>query len=115
MFTLKDFGFNQKSNKECIESSSLLINKSYSYFETNNEQNLKINYYYFSSNQKAQDYLENYMNINYYQNKKEIDNGYLLASGDIYDGMIFIDENKLIVIQTDFNLQENNRYKTLIN
>ena len=55
------------------------------------------------------------MNINYYQNKKEIDNGYLLASGDIYDGMIFIDENKLIVIQTDFNLQENNRYKTLIN
>lgn len=107
MFTLKDFGFNQKSNKECIESSSLLINKSYSYFETNNEQSLKINYYYFSSNQKAQDYLENYLSINYYQNKKEIASGYLLASGDIYDGMIFIDENKLIVIQTDFNLQEN--------
>ena len=37
MFTLKDFGYNQKSNKECVKSSSLLIDKSYSYFETNND------------------------------------------------------------------------------
>src|SRR5699024_9583701 len=42
MFTLKDFGYNQKSNKECVKSSSLLIDKSYSYFETNNDQSLKI-------------------------------------------------------------------------
>lgn len=115
MFTLKDFGYNQKSDKECIESSSLLIDKSYSYFETNNDQSLKINYYYFSSKQKAQNYLENYLSVNYYQDKKEINNGYLLASSNVYDGMIFVDENRLVVIQTNFDLQENDRYKKLVN
>ncbi len=115
MFTLKDFGYNQKSNKECVKSSSLLIDKSYSYFETNNDQSLKINYYYFSSKHKAQNYLENYLSVNYYQDKKEISNGYLLAGSDVYDGMIFVDENKLIVIQTNFDLQENDRYKNLVN
>ena len=115
MFTLKDFGYNQKSNKECVKSSSLLIDKSYSYFETNNDQSLKINYYYFSSKQKAQNYLENYLSVNYYQDKKEISNGYLLAGSDVYDGMIFVDENRLIVIQTNFDLQENDRYKNLVN
>ena len=115
MFTLKDFGYNQKSNKECVKSSSLLIDKSYSYFETNRYQSLKINYYYFSSKHKAQNYLENYLSVNYYQDKKEISNGYLLAGSDVYDGMIFVDENRLIVIQTNFDLQENDRYKNLVN
>lgn len=29
--------------------------------------------------------------------------------------MIFVDENRLIVIQTNFDLQENDRYKNLVN
>ena len=41
--------------------------------------------------------------------------GYLLAGSDVYDGMIFVDENRLIVIQTNFDLQENDRYKNLVN
>ena len=77
MFTLKDFGYNQKSNKECVKSSSLLIDKSYSYFETNNDQSLKINYYYFSSKHKAQNYLEKAAKLS---NDKEI----LLHLAEVY-------------------------------
>lgn len=117
ILSLEILGFqgNQHTYDSYNESSSLMINKAYNYLEANeNNDMLMINYYEFSSSSKAKRNLENYLDVNIYQKKKEITNGYLLSNGDIYDNIIFIKNNKLIVVQTTFNLLENNLYQQII-
>ena len=40
-----------------------MIKEASSYFESNDDEILKINYYCFSSNDKANKYLNNYLNV----------------------------------------------------
>lgn len=113
--SLQDLNYTPATDFECIKSSSILIDKTYNYFETNNRQNLKASYYYFSSQQKACDYLNNYLNNHNYLHKQQINNGYLLSDDETYRNLIFTKDNVLIVIKTNFDLKTDNLYQQIIN
>ncbi|MFQ8706916.1 MAG: DUF2812 domain-containing protein [Thomasclavelia sp.] len=114
ILSLNDLGYTSNRSKTYTESSSLLINKSYSYFESNDENALKINYYRFNSNEKANKNLDNYLKTNNYKKKKQIANGYLLSSDINYDSIIFVKNNQLIIVQTTLDLLKDDNYQKIL-
>lgn len=95
-----------------VTSSSIIINESISYYENNSTDAIKVNYYQYDSNDKASialdDYLETLEN-----EKKQITNGYLLASDSTYNSIAFVKEDQLIVIQTTIDLLKDNTYQLI--
>lgn len=114
ILSLNDLGYSSNRNETYTKSSSLLIKESYSYFENNDNHALIVNYYRFNSNEKANKSLENYLKINNYKKKKQIAHGYLLSNDSIYDSIIFIKNNQLIIVQTTLDLLKDDNYQKII-
>lgn len=114
ILTLNDLGYSSEPSDTYTKSSSLMIKEASSYFESNDDEILKINYYCFSSNDKANKYLNNYLNVYNYEKKKQIANGYLLSNDSLYNNIIFVQDKQLIIIQTSFDLLENDLYQKIL-
>lgn len=114
ILTLNDLGYSSKPSDTYIKSSSIMVKESYSYFESNDDNALKINYYCFSSNNKTKKYLKNYLNNSSFKKKKQIATGYLLSNNSIYDSIIFVKDDQLIIVQTTLDLLENNIYQKIL-
>lgn len=113
LINLTDFNMQKANDFEGTYTSSFLINKSYNYIETNGNEIITANYYIFSSKNQAEKYLNNYINNIYFKNKKDITSGYLIKTDQTYDQMVFVDNNKLIILKTNFDLLENDLYKQI--
>ena len=114
ILTLNDLGYSSEPSDTYTKSSSLMIKEASSYFESNDDEILKINYYCFSSNDKANKYLNNYLNVYNYEKKKQIANGYLLSNDSFYNNIIFVQDKQLIIIQTSFDLLVNDLYEKIL-
>lgn len=114
ILSLNDLGYISNRNKTYTKSSSLLIKESYSYFESNDNQALIVNYYRFNSNEKANKNLDNYLKTNNYKKKKQIANGYLLSNHTSYDSIIFVKNKQLIIVQTNLDLLKDDTYQKIL-
>lgn len=56
-----------------------MIKEAISYNEENDNDALIVNYYYYNSEKKAKNALNDYLNSVNFKNKKQITNGYLLS------------------------------------
>ena len=115
ILSLNDLGYTSNRSETYTKSSSLFINEFYSYFENNDDEALKINYYRFDTNKKANKNLDNYLKTNNYKKKKQIANGYLLSNDSNYDSIIFVKNEQLIIVQTTLNLLKDDIYQKLLN
>lgn len=114
ILSLNDLGYSSKRSPTYVRSSSLLIKEAYSYFESNNDQALNVNYYRFTSNKQARKNIDYYLQTNQYQKKKQIAKGYLLANEEMYNNLIFVKDKQLIVISTTFDLLKDELYQKII-
>ena len=92
------------------KSSSLMIKEAISYNEENDNDALIVNYYYYNSEKKAKNALNDYLNSVNFKNKKQITNGYLLSNDSIYNCIAFVKNKRLIIVPTTVDLLENNTY-----
>ncbi|WP_279159859.1 DUF2812 domain-containing protein [Thomasclavelia cocleata] len=115
ILSLNDLGYTSDRSETYTKSSSLLINEFYSYFENNDDEALKINYYRFDSHKKANKNLDNYLKTNNYKKKKQIASGYLLSNDSNYDSIIFVKNDQLIIVQTTLNLLKDDTYQKILN
>lgn len=74
---------------------------------------LIVNYYYYNSEKKAKNALNDYLNSVNFKNKKQITNGYLLSNDSIYNCIAFVKNKRLIIVQTTVDLLENNTYQKI--
>ena len=95
------------------KSSSLMIKEAISYNEENDNDALIVNYYYYNSEKKAKNALNDYLNSVNFKNKKQITNGYLLSKDSIYNCIAFVKNKRLIIVQTTVDLLENNTYQKI--
>lgn len=95
------------------KSSSLMIKEAISYNEENDNDALIVNYYYYNSEKKAKNALNDYLNSVNFKNKKQITNGYLLSNDSIYNCIAFVKNKRLIIVQTTVDLLENNTYQKI--
>lgn len=116
IITLETLGYikGDNNNDTYITSHSFLIEEAISYNENNGKQIIKVNYYQYSNTNKADKALNNYLSSNQFAFTKEIDNGYLLSNDSVYNIIAFVKEKQLVIVQTNFNLQTDNKYQTII-
>ncbi len=116
VITLETLGYLKGDNNDdtCITSHSFLIKEAISYNENNGDQIIKVNYYQYSNSHKADKALNNYLSSNQFAFTKEINNGYLLSNDSVYNIIAFVKEKQLIIVQTNFDLQTDNKYQTII-
>lgn len=114
IITLSDLNIDNSHNdfNTYVTSSSIMINESISYYENNGTDAIKVNYYQYASEDKANNALDDYLET-LKNEKKQVTNGYLLASDSIYNSIAFTKEDQLIIIQTTIDLLKDNTYQLI--
>ncbi|WP_294579537.1 DUF2812 domain-containing protein [uncultured Thomasclavelia sp.] len=122
VISLETLGYsgNQEEYDSCVISHSFLIEESLGYVESNGEQFIRVNYYTYSSNDKAKNGLEHYLQANNYDKSKAINSdnnvsGYLFnnSTDENYNCIGFVKDKQLIIIQSNIDLQANNLYQQI--